>query len=123
MRHFIAATIFSLASTIAGALMAEDQPVLVELFTSQGCSSCPPADAILHELADRDDVIALALHVDYWDYIGWKDEFARPEHTNRQRAYVRRFGTRPLSTIVAGCCTSVPERPTRPRHLTAVMRW
>jgi hypothetical protein len=64
-----------------------DSPVVVELFTSQGCSSCPPADAMLHELAERDDVIALALHVDYWDYIGWKDEFAKPEYSARQRQY------------------------------------
>lgn len=62
-------------------------PVVVELFTSQGCSSCPPADAMLHELAQREDVIALALHVDYWDYIGWKDQFAKPEYTQRQRQY------------------------------------
>ncbi|WP_370736435.1 DUF1223 domain-containing protein, partial [Cognatishimia activa] len=53
---------------------AGDHPVVVELYTSQGCSSCPPADAYFgKELVGRDDVIALALHVDYWDYIGWKD--------------------------------------------------
>jgi hypothetical protein len=71
---------------------AEDNPVVVELYTSQGCSSCPPADALLHKLAKRDDVIALALHVDYWDYIGWKDAFARPEHAERQRGYARQAG-------------------------------
>ncbi|MEL7258170.1 MAG: DUF1223 domain-containing protein, partial [Pseudomonadota bacterium] len=66
---------------------SQSKAVVVELFTSQGCSSCPPADAFMHELAKRDDVVALALHVDYWDYIGWKDSFAKPEHADRQRAY------------------------------------
>ncbi len=75
-----------------------DSPVVVELFTSQGCSSCPPADALLHELAKRDDVIALALHVDYWDYIGWKDDFALPGHTARQKAYARVAGRRMIYT-------------------------
>lgn len=72
--------------------------VVVELFTSQGCSSCPPADALMHELARRPDVIGLALHVDYWDYIGWKDEYARPEHTRRQRGYAKASGQRMVYT-------------------------
>ena len=59
-------------------LRADPKLVVVELYTSQGCSSCPPADKLMHDLAARDDVIALALHVDYWDYIGWKDEYANP---------------------------------------------
>ena len=71
---------------------AGGDPVVVELFTSQGCSSCPPADQIMHDLAQRDDVIGLALHVDYWDYIGWKDEYAQPGHTSRQRAYAHEGG-------------------------------
>ncbi|MEL6313920.1 MAG: DUF1223 domain-containing protein [Pseudomonadota bacterium] len=81
--------LFAAALSFATVGQAQDRPVLVELFTSQGCSSCPPADEFLHELVDRENVVALAMHVDYWDYIGWKDVFAQPEFTARQRAYAR----------------------------------
>ena len=73
-------------------------PVLVELFTSQGCSSCPPADATLTKLALRDDVVALSFHVDYWDNLGWNDPFASRAHTRRQRDYARAFGNRSVYT-------------------------
>ncbi|MEM7490487.1 MAG: DUF1223 domain-containing protein [Pseudomonadota bacterium] len=73
--------------------MGVADPVVVELFTSQGCSSCPPADDMIGELVGRDDVIALSLHVDYWDWIGWKDTFAKPGYTARQRAYAEAAGT------------------------------
>ncbi|WP_179300222.1 DUF1223 domain-containing protein [Pseudothioclava arenosa] len=73
-------------------------PVVIELFTSQGCSSCPPADALLAELAQRDDVIPLALHVDYWDYLGWEDPFAQPSFTARQKAYAYAAGERTIYT-------------------------
>lgn len=89
--------ITALWAALASAATADD-PVVVELFTSQGCSSCPPADALLAQLADRDDVIALALHIDYWDYIGWKDSFADPAFTERQRAYARAAGQRSVYT-------------------------
>jgi len=82
-RIAVALTVLVASTTLVRA----ESVVVVELYTSQGCSSCPPADAIHAELADRDDVIALALHVDYWDYLGWKDEFARPAHAERQRRY------------------------------------
>jgi hypothetical protein len=65
---------------------------VVELFTSQGCSSCPEADALLGRLARRDDVIAISLSVDYWDYLGWKDTLARAKFTERQKAYAKVLG-------------------------------
>ena len=66
------------------------QPVkVVELFTSQGCNSCPPADALLGDIARRPGVLALSFHVDYWDYIGWKDTFALHQSSERQRTYAR----------------------------------
>ena len=88
----VAAALAALWLTLPGAALAQSAPVVVELFTSQGCSSCPPADKLMHDLAKREDVIALALHVDYWDYIGWKDLFADPEHTKRQQRYAFRGG-------------------------------
>jgi len=71
---------------------------VVELFTSQGCSSCPPADARLTELSGRKDVIALAYHVDYWDYIGWRDSFAAPSYSEHQRDYAESWGTTRIFT-------------------------
>src|SRR6185369_6337072 len=62
-------------------------PWALELFTSQGCSSCPPADRELGACARRPDIVALSYHVDYWDYIGWKDRFATPATTARQHTY------------------------------------
>jgi len=82
----------------AAARPPAEGPWLVELFTSQGCSSCPPADAYLGTLAKRPDIVALAYHVDYWDYIGWKDPFATPATTERQRAYVRALQQRYVYT-------------------------
>lgn len=110
MRILLAA----LAAIVALAARAEDQPVVVELFTSQGCSACPPADALVAQLAGHDDVLPLALHVDYWDYIGWPDAFADPRYTRRQKAYARAVGERMIYTpqiIVAGVSRMVGNRP------------
>lgn len=77
---------------VGGLAQAGSRPVVVELFTSQGCSSCPPADTLLGELAQRGDVIALAYHVDYWNNLGWKDPFATAGATLRQRRYAGPLG-------------------------------
>lgn len=79
------ATVIGFASPAS----AQQTPVLVELFTSQGCIACPPADKLMEALADRDDIIALALHVDYWDYIGWVDSFGQAQFSDRQKNYAR----------------------------------
>jgi hypothetical protein len=77
---------------VLGALPAQAAPTVVELFQSQGCSSCPPAIANVNTLADRSDLLALSFSVTYWDRLGWKDTFARPEFTARQYAYGHVFG-------------------------------
>lgn len=95
-------SVFALAIGIGGVLFlsnsalsettpAPPAPVVIELFTSQGCSSCPPADAYLRSLAKRPDILALGFHVDYWDYAGWADPFSKPEFTQRQRDYAAAF--------------------------------
>lgn len=90
----LAATIVPGAARAQLSMPDEDfaSQVVLELYTSQGCAACPPADAMMADLAMREDVIALSLHVDYWDYIGWADVFAHPEHAERQKRYARRHG-------------------------------
>jgi hypothetical protein len=82
------------APTACSARSGARVPAVVELYTSEGCSSCPPAERWLGGLAARDDVVALAFHVDYWDGLGWKDRFARPQFTQRQDASRRTSGAR-----------------------------
>ncbi|HHB81142.1 MAG TPA: DUF1223 domain-containing protein, partial [Aliiroseovarius sp.] len=102
-------------SMASGQARAQERPlVVVELFTSQGCSSCPPADALLARLAQRDDVLALSMHVDYWDYIGWPDTFAQPKNTERQKAYAHAAGMRSIYTpqmIIAGKDHVIGSKP------------
>ena len=90
------------------------RPVVVELFTAQGCASCAPANALINDLADDPGVIALTYGVDYWDYLGWADTFARPEFGQRQRDYIRRLGLRDVFTpqvVVSGRAQAAGVRP------------
>lgn len=96
-RHFALAAALAFAGFASegapSAAEPERPPVVLELFTSQGCSSCPAADALLGELAARDDVLPLSLHVDYWNYIGWVDPYASEANTVRQKAYMHAMRT------------------------------
>ncbi len=91
--------VYGAAAIVAGILFAPivgqagERAVVVELFTSEGCSSCPPAHAVIGRIARNPDILALSFHVDYWDYIGWKDSFAAPWATRRQKAYASRLSS------------------------------
>lgn len=106
------------------ALATPDQrpTVLVELFTSQGCSSCPPANKILGELAEDPKIVALTFPVTYWDYLGWRDTLAKDEFTLRQRDYARAMGLRHVYTpqlIVQGQKHTNGAHPSRVRDALA----
>src|SRR5258708_37659073 len=100
------------ASQTADAAMStkttQSPKAVVELFTSQGCSSCPNADALLARMANRDDVVALSYPVDYWDYLGWKDTLASPKFSERQRIYASTRGDGAIYTPQAGGNGLVP---------------
>ncbi len=101
---------------------AAQQPAVVELFTSQGCSSCPPANASLAAVAQRPDVLALSFGVTYWDYLGWKDTFAQPAFTARQIAYESGLGhSGPFTPqiVVNGAADTVGNRQSDVEHLIA----
>jgi hypothetical protein len=87
----------SIGSLFATSAMAEPRAV-IELFTSQGCSSCPPADKLLAELRNDSSLVTLTLAIDYWDYLGWKDTLAMPGHATRQKAYSQTRGDREVYT-------------------------
>jgi hypothetical protein len=92
------AAIVCAASAAAPAAQAAEARAVIELFTSQGCSSCPPADKLLGELSKDPTLVTLSLPVDYWDYLGWKDTLALHGHTDRQRAYSSARGDRNVYT-------------------------
>ena len=87
-----ALTAAAAAGSASTVLAARKRPVFVELFTSQGCSSCPPADAFLEELIQRPGIIGVSMNVDYWDYLGWRDTLASAAYTRRQKEYAVRRG-------------------------------
>jgi hypothetical protein len=104
------------------AFAAPKAPVLVELFTSQGCSSCPPADKFAGELLSDPDVMVLSFNVDYWDYLGWRDTLAKPEYSQRQYDYARARGDGSVYTpqmIVNGADHAVGSQTSSVRNLIA----
>jgi len=88
----LSASINLTTASLVSAEAAAQNLVVVELFTSQGCNSCPPADDLLAELSQQENILALSYNVDYWNYLGWKDTFAQPASTARQRKYNRSLG-------------------------------
>jgi len=91
--------VLAAAGLLAAAMPATGGPkAVLELFTSQGCSSCPPADKLIGEYADRDDILALSFNVDYWDYLGWRDTLASRDNSDRQRSYAAARGDRDIYT-------------------------
>jgi hypothetical protein len=98
-RRRVALSIAVIASTVVASAVAHTEPrAVIELFTSQGCSSCPPADKLAGELARDPSLVVMSLPIDYWDYLGWKDTLALPGHGNRQRAYSKTRGDREVYT-------------------------
>jgi hypothetical protein len=107
------------------AMAAKASPVLVELFTSQGCSSCPPADELAGELVKDPNNLVLSFNVDYWDYLGWRDTLAKPEYTQRQYDYAKSRGDGSVYTpqmIINGTTHAVGNRKHEVTSQIAVMR-
>ncbi len=117
--------ISALMAIIIAPAAADDQTVVLELFTSQGCVACPPADKVLAVLAQQDNVVALSWAVDYWDYLGWRDTFGSAENTKRQEDYNTRLGVRGVFTpqvIINGNAQTVGSRAEEIRNLIRTRR-
>lgn len=115
MKHFVLPLAALLLASVSTAVFAEDAPAkpthVVELFTSQGCSSCPPANKFVTKMSENPDTLVLSYGVTYWDYLGWKDTFGNPEFTQRQRDYRDAFGASNIYTpqIVLGGSAHSPR--------------
>ncbi len=106
----------------ADAKTAPRRPVVVELYTSQGCAACTTTNALVADLAERKDVLALTFPVDYWDYLGWKDTFAKPDFSERQRAYQKALGLREVYTpqlVIDGAAQMGKTMPDRAPEMIA----
>jgi hypothetical protein len=116
-RGLLSLAILSFAAQVSGAWASAAwarPPVVVELYTAQGCASCDRANTYLGGLATQKGVLPLTFAVDYWDYLGWKDTFAKPEFADRQRAYAKRFGVPEVYTpqvVVDGRAQSAAVKP------------
>jgi len=97
-RRRVALSVVIASAMVASGVAHTEPRAVVELFTSQGCSSCPPADKLAGELARDPSLVVMSLPIDYWDYLGWKDTLALPGHSNRQRAYSKARGDREVYT-------------------------
>jgi hypothetical protein len=114
LRPAILALIAAFVAATPTLAWADDSPIVVELFTSQGCSSCPPADKYFGELAKRPDLIALAFHIEYWNYIGWTDAYSKPWATRRQRDYQTAMKLRYVYTpemVIQGEAEGIASEP------------
>ncbi|MEJ0038976.1 MAG: DUF1223 domain-containing protein [Gammaproteobacteria bacterium] len=99
IRHRVAATLAALTTLLASAAFgASPRPAIVELYTSEGCSSCPPAEALVERLSKQPGVLPLAFHVDYWDQLGWHDRFSMKEATQRQQDLAHALGLATIGT-------------------------
>src|SRR6195256_1547436 len=99
VRRCLAYAAVVICSSVAPHASAQAEPrAVIELFTSQGCSSCPAADKLIGELAGDPSLVAVSVPIDYWDYLGWKDTLASPAHSALQRAYARSRGDRQVYT-------------------------
>jgi hypothetical protein len=122
MRKAALFSLVLLALPLAAGAAAAKAPVVVELYTAQGCASCGKANAHVAELADERGVLALTFSVDYWDYLGWADTFAKPEFAERQKAYVTRLALREPYTpqvVVDGAAQAPGSKPDKVDALVA----